>query len=47
MQNVVGSTTKQTTIAERIELIVRTVGLDGCIRTFQEADTTDETTPDG
>jgi hypothetical protein len=33
-----GSTTTKTTIAEKIELLVRTVDLSGNMRTFQEAD---------
>lgn len=36
--NADGSTTTKTTIAERIELVVRTVDLAGRIRTFSEAD---------
>ena len=37
-----GSSTKKTTIAEKIELMVRTVDLTGNIRTFQEAEAKEE-----
>lgn len=37
-----GSVTKKTTIAEKIELMVRTIDLAGNIRTFQELDAKDE-----
>jgi hypothetical protein len=40
-----GSMTTRTTIAEKIELLVRTVDLSGTIRTFQEEDANDPDSP--